>query len=119
MNDADLLEVLTNMLSDVRAVAASAMAANRASLALQATGSAREIVKAIHDIAGTGDDPSEVIAAIREGALLVQGVAATIRQRPEFGALLADALESDDSEMAEQIRGLSTRAQKSLDMKEK
>lgn len=117
IRDEELLSTLVNLLADVRAIQASAMAGNRGSLALQSAGSARELIKIIHEISKSEGDPTELLDAVAEGSRLAAASAAVVRGNPEFGFALAAELESGDAEMAAQVRTLAERSRASLDMK--
>lgn len=118
LGNADLLEILCSALDDANAIRASAIHAGRSSLALQATGSARELVKLIREMMGSTENPTDIVAEMRDLVRLMDAVAVAVRAEPIAGRAIADALESaGDEETADALRKLADSSQKSLDMK--
>jgi hypothetical protein len=113
VGDADLVDTLLDVLSDMNAVRRTAVATGQGALVLRAGTATREVVGDLLDLLGI--DAASVSQQLIGGQVLAKATARTIRETPAFGSALAVHLEDfNDVAMAMQVRELVHRSSKGI-----
>jgi hypothetical protein len=105
----DLLSRLVDTLDDVAAVRAASLAKGSPTLLLRSIDSTVRVVSLLLD--RLGFDGIQIAAELKDGNQVAAAAAKVVRQHPEFGGLLAAALQDDDApDIADAVRTLATSA---------